>query len=201
MTPNNRSHAICFDIGNTLIQLGPPVNSWLAPKNNLELKELLNAYSLGNVPTQRFLQSLKSLRQNKLEAIPFEEWFINKRLIGPYPGATRLLSSLVERGKDIILFSNTNELHWSLIQTYSFAHTHKYLSFQMHRKKPDPCTFKGVESLICRPSQDIIFFDDSAINVDTAIRLSWNGHRVSDPNPVKQIIQILNERYHIDVND
>lgn len=192
-----KKHAICFDVGNTLVKLGPPISSWHDPLDVPKLEKLLDSYSLGHIETESFFKKLKALSRHADGAIPFEEWFVEKRLIAPYPGASKLLSSLVESNFEVLLFSNTNESHWNFIRTLSLAHSHSFVSFLMHKKKPDPEAFKEVESNAHKSNEKIIFFDDSFANVDIANRLGWNGYCVACSNPIDKITKILREKYKI----
>lgn len=194
-----KRQAIFFDIGNVLVKLGPPIESWLDPKDPSRLKALLNDYGIGDLGTSSFFQGIKAISRHPCGAIPIERWFVEKRLLGPFPGAVALLSILAKKDIDVFLFSNTNEVHWSHINGYSFEYKRAFVSFLMKSLKPNLDAFKSVENSTESAGEEIIFFDDSLINIEMANSLGWNGHLATGLNPIDGVIEILKGKYQIDI--
>ncbi|QDI03770.1 hypothetical protein E4A48_08705 [Xanthomonas cerealis pv. cerealis] len=190
---------VCFDIGNVLVELGPPIESWLEPSDASKFKALLHDYSIGNVGSSSFFQNLNAISRHQINEIPVENWFTEKRLVGPFAGAAKLLSKLADQKVEIYLFSNTNETHWNHVKTYLLAHDRAFLSFLMKKKKPDAEAFKHVERSIRAYGKDIIFFDDSPANIEVANRIGWNGYLAVGKNPIEGVKKILKELHRMDV--
>ncbi|QEQ73729.1 HAD-IA family hydrolase [Xanthomonas citri] len=200
MKVNKKKRAICFDVGGVLVKLGPPISSWLAPLDKSKLEKLLNSYSLGELAPELFFAELKKISGHPDNSIPIEKWFVEKRLISPFSGASAMLSKLLEAGIEVFLFSNTNETHWDFIRTFSFAYDHAFLSFMMKKKKPDPDSFKEVERVTGLAGKEIIFFDDSTTNVLIANSCGWSAHLVTGESPINNISEILRLHYQIEIH-
>lgn len=70
--------------------------------------------------------------------------------------------------------SNSNELHWTTGITAHFDHC--YSSHLLQRIKPDAEVFEYVTTDIgCQPGE-IVFFDDSQLNIDAARAAGWEAH-------------------------
>ncbi|MCQ4321555.1 HAD family hydrolase [Stutzerimonas stutzeri] len=191
------NYVICFDVGNVLVELGPTIDSWLEPQDILQVRILLDDYSIGNIGTEAFFKNLKAISKHPDGAIPIEQWFIEKRLKGPFPGAVELLSKLADLEVEVVLFSNTNEAHWNHIKKYAFQYEDAFVSFLMKKKKPSQDAFKDVERSIRSAAEEVIFFDDSLANINTAKSLGWNAHLAAGPNPVDGIIRTLRSVYGV----
>lgn len=90
-----------------------------------------------------------------------------------YPGVPDLLANLRERHATGCL-SNSNELHWTDHVTSHFDYC--YSSHLLKRIKPDTEVFEAVtDDIGCQPG-DVVFFDDSRLNVDAAQAFGWEAH-------------------------
>lgn len=55
--------------------------------------------------------------------------------------------------------------------------------------KPDPRTYKIIEDVLGIKSRDNVhFFDDSFVNIDTAKKLGWNGYLVTNQVNIKYLL-------------
>ena len=62
-----------------------------------------------------------------------------------------------------------------------------YCSGQLGASKPDPIFFKAVsEKINVRPDQ-LLFFDDSGVNVEAAGRLGWEAYAFTDNRDIQTI--------------
>ena len=92
---------------------------------------------------------------------------------GFYPGAEDLLMRLRQRYLTGCL-SNSNELHWTTPVTSHFDHA--YSSHLLTRIKPDVEVFEFVTADVgCRPGE-VVFFDDSPLNIEAAQAFGWDAH-------------------------
>lgn len=105
---------------------------------------------------------------------------------GFYPGVEELISDLRKRFTTGCL-SNSNEAHWTTKVTSHFDHS--YSSHLLKRIKPDVEVFEFVTSDIgCRPDE-VVFFDDSQLNVDAARAFGWEAHLTVGFTEVKRVLK------------
>jgi putative hydrolase of the HAD superfamily len=98
----------------------------------------------------------------------------------PYEGAVDLVHCLSKQYITASL-SNVSELHWEAVRRSGLAaELHfNFPSFKTGLLKPDTESFYNVfEQLKCRPSE-IVFFDDSRVNVDVSKSTGMQAHQVS----------------------
>lgn len=95
------------------------------------------------------------------------------------PRMLDLLRQLKGKGVRIVCGSNTCAPHWKKMEAsgnLAALFDHCYLSQELHIEKPDPqffryiCAHEGVE-----PSQ-VLFVDDTKVNVDAALKTGLQGH-------------------------
>lgn len=114
------------------------------------------------VPPERFLES-------------FAGW-----PTGLFPGTLELLERIPARYRRALL-SNSNSLHWPRIvgeMQLGPQFDQQFVSHLMGRIKPDPAAFEHVlETLGCAP-EEVLFFDDNRLNIDTAQALGMRARHV-----------------------
>ena len=122
-------------------------------------------------------------------------------MLGKYdPGKFCTIEELRERGYRVVLLSNTNDGHWGEIERKFQATMGRplssyfdalYLSYHMHRRKPEPEIFRALLDAEGVEPAETLFFDDSAENCDAARALgmgavlmernaSWGKELMSD---------------------
>ncbi len=87
-----------------------------------------------------------------------------------YDGIEHILPALRHR-YTLACLSNTNHLHWEHLGSYFDFDTYFDYSFASHRvglSKPDPDIYRHVTEEMNTNAGDILFFDDTAINVEAA---------------------------------
>ena len=99
-------------------------------------------------------------------------------MLGDYaPYKFRRLRELRERGFRVVMLSNTNDGHWDEIER-RFQQTMGeplsnffdafYLSYRMHRRKPEPEIFLELLTAEGADAGSCLFFDDSSENCEAA---------------------------------
>ena len=99
-------------------------------------------------------------------------------MLGDYaPYKFRRLRELRERGFRVVMLSNTNDGHWDEIER-RFMQTMGeplsnffdafYLSYRMHRRKPEPGIFLELLTAEGADAGSCLFFDDSSENCEAA---------------------------------
>lgn len=89
----------------------------------------------------------------------------------------RRIKALRAAGYRVVVLSNTNEAHWPQVESFFVEAAGEplerffdalYLSFRMHRRKPQREIFLDLMAAEDVSPADCIFFDDSAENCDVA---------------------------------
>lgn len=94
----------------------------------------------------------------------------------PKPMSTDAISLLsnLRRRYPIGCLSNSNEVHWTTRIESHFDYA--YSSHLLGRIKPDVEVLEFVTKDLARQPSDIVFFDDSALNVQAALDFGWDAH-------------------------
>lgn len=100
----------------------------------------------------------------------------------PYDGVIDGLS-ILRRDYRLACLSNSNAMHWEHLNDY--LHCHNIFdpclaSHQIHRAKPDLECFEYAIKKIGVEPEHILFLDDSAANVEAALSLGMQAHKI-DP--------------------
>jgi glucose-1-phosphatase len=121
-----------------------------------------------------------------------EGW--NAIFVGAMPGIDELLPRAAKRWP-IYAFSNTNPAH---VAHFSIAHADLlghfrdvYLSSSIGMRKPDAESFDHVVAQIGVPAGRILFFDDSAANIEGARARGLQSVHVTSSNTVAETLKAL----------
>lgn len=145
-------------------------------------------YELGTVSTDDFRAHIRGLVKDRslTDAEIDDAW--NSFLTGIPHERLSLLLELRKRYR-VCLLSNTNELHWQWACVHAFPweghgtddyFDRIYLSYKMHRAKPDAEMFRLVMADAGMNPAETFFIDDSAENCRAARAL---GVRTYTPEP------------------
>lgn len=170
-----------FDLGGVLV-----VNNMFEELQKLLKRELaeddlkakwlrsqaVREFELGLCSPEKFAVALVDEFELRIAAVDFIEAFGGWPK-GFYPGAEELLANLRQRYQMVCL-SNSNALHWTTRVTSHFDRS--YSSHLLNKIKPDADVFRFVTADIgCEPGE-IVFFDDSPLNVHAALAFGWTAH-------------------------
>ena len=180
---------LLFDIGGVLFDVRGGIQclfewmNWDSDEDQLLKRwfssEPVRQFDTGSIDAGEFAE--RAVRDFKLPVN--ENRFLNAYtswVKEPYDGAVDLIHSLSRRYITASL-SNVSEAHWSTVRRSGLAaQLHfNFPSCKTGLLKPDRNAFINViEQLNCRPSE-ILFFDDSRINVDASKSLHIQGHKVN----------------------
>lgn len=107
------------------------------------------------------------------------------------PGMAALLSGAA-RHRPVFLFSNTNRTHesvWAARHARLLAPiSRRFLSYELGLRKPEPRAFAAVAGEIGLAPARILFFDDSAANVDGARAAGLQAVHVREPADVARAL-------------
>lgn len=201
--------AVCFDLGNVLVEL---VEGWAdacrcaavpAPASRFadplrdQLRELTHEFEIGRLSPEAFYEKAGACTGYQPEQV---RAVIDAWLKEPFPGIEGVIRRLEERGLSIAVLSNTNAVHWEqvLAQVERFAPVHcchhLFASHLIGVRKPDVGAYEHVRKALGVEADRILFFDDREDNIAGAIAAGWCARRV-DPtaDPVPQIEGHLRE--------
>jgi putative hydrolase of the HAD superfamily len=193
---------VCFDIGGVLVRihhdLGAVAHSLgIAIRPGTERTPLANpivdAYQAARISYDEFLARLAdhfAISREDAERIH------HGVPIAPYEGTLERIQELEEAGIATGCLSNTNAEHWArLIDPSQFPNVArlqtKVASHLVGLNKPEPEIYRAFEAMA--GESEILFFDDSEVNVRGARAVGWNAERIDpDQDPARQIREHLN---------
>ena len=114
----------------------------------------------------------------------FRSW-----LAGPYPGARELVSDLRAAGVPVASFSNSNEIHWPIMEEHQATEDSFDANFPSHRLgicKPAAEAFAEVARQWGRPAGSILFLDDNEVNCRGARAAGMEAVRVDGPEGARR---------------
>lgn len=191
---------LLFDLGGVLVDVAP-VDRMLA--------------SLGLPPQEEFLARLVAvepwiaLEVGEIDAAAFSHAFVEAFALeldparvlaefeawnlGWFPGATQTLTALRERHRLAVL-SNTNEVHWKRLSGEMGVGALVEMAFASHLiglRKPDARVYQHVAAELRVTPSDLVFFDDNAANIEAALSLGIEAHRVEGIAALRERLELL----------
>jgi HAD superfamily hydrolase (TIGR01509 family) len=193
---SNQIKLVLFDLGGVLVELGDQLfpKSWIPDNQNYELKEWLSSetaikFETGLISSSEFVSELKrtlSIMVSEHEIYTaFKSW--PKRL---FPDTDRLIERLKSDYRVAVL-SNSNEIHEPIIMR-DFELDSRiddvFFSHLIGYSKPSHEAFNCVLTNLGFEPKEVIFFDDSEVNVLAAQSLGIQAYLVSNPMEVEHYI-------------
>jgi len=168
---------VVFDLGGVLVEIGGVVDTIRAarPESNEDPWEAwlrspaVEAWETGRTSNEEFaddlIKELGLLRSREEFLADCSTW-----VVGTFPETLPMLAALRGQVK-LACLSNTNGLHWPIIQRDLRIHEQldrSFLSYQMGLAKPDLAIFKEVAERLDSPPEALLFIDDNRLNVAAA---------------------------------
>jgi glucose-1-phosphatase len=156
-------------------------------------EESYRDHEVGKIDDAAYFESLRQSLGIKLsDAQMLEGW--NAIFAGEMPGIGPLLARASKR-LPLYAFSNTNPPHVEhFSKTYAAVLGHFreiFLSSTIGLRKPDAAAYDHVVKAIGVPAQRIVFFDDSADNIEGARSRGLIGVHVTSPDDVAKALAAL----------
>jgi glucose-1-phosphatase len=180
MTLNRRVDALLFDLGGVVIQIdfGRMFARWArhagidpaAIRARFSFDEAYCRHERGEIALGEYFASLRSSLGLELsDAQLLDGW--SQIYVGEIPGVAEVLRSLEER-IPLYAFTNSNPTHMELCAR-TFGDTlasfrRVFISSDLGVRKPEAAAFAKISDTIGVPVQGILFFDDTAENVEGA---------------------------------
>lgn len=182
---------VCFDLGGVIIRI---CRTWaegcaaaglevrqpeLWRKTRVARRRIIIDYQTGRIDGLTFASRASALVDGLYS--PAEILGVHHAwLIDQYQGVAELVDRL--HGADVATasLSNTNHEHWSRMGEFPavLQMRHHLPSHMTGLHKPDPRVFERVEQQLGHHPSEIIFFDDTAENVESALAHGWRAHQI-----------------------
>jgi HAD superfamily hydrolase (TIGR01509 family) len=188
-----RPRVVVFDLGGVLVRI---CRTWQHAAESAGVRHALSAeliplsgfepfeeYQAGTSERECYLTHLAEfLGVGVAEALDVH----NGILVEPYPGALDLVQELHGRGLRTGCLSNTNEPHWHTMTGTDHLPCvrltmDRMASHEVQLQKPEPEIYALYERTFGYLPQEVVFFDDTPVNVEAARVHGWNAFTV-DPH-------------------
>jgi putative hydrolase of the HAD superfamily len=195
--------ALLFDLGRVVLDIdfNRVLACWAAHAGceparlagRLKPDDNFKRHERGEIADAEFFAGLRgSLGIDVSDAQFLEGW--NAIFTGEVPGMSQHLARAAQR-LPLYAFSNTNRPHvehFSVAYAAVLGHFREiFLSSAIGLRKPDAAAYDHVVKAIGVPAQRILFFDDSADNVDGARSRGLQAVRVTSPDDVAGALAAL----------
>jgi FMN phosphatase YigB (HAD superfamily) len=155
--------------------------------------EAYRHHEIGKISDAAYFESLRAALGIKISDAQFLEGW-NAIFAGEMPDIARHLARAAKR-LPLYAFSNTNNAHvehFSVIHADVLGHFREiFLSSSIGLRKPDAEAYDHVVKAIGVPAGRIVFFDDSAENIDGARAHGLTAVHVKSPEDVADALAAL----------
>jgi putative hydrolase of the HAD superfamily len=177
----DRVEALLFDLGRVIFELDSErVHARWAQLAGVPVAEIEQRYQLrvvgstafygherGEISDEEFFDHLRRALEIELTDEQVKDGW-NMIFVGEMPGIRPILAR-AQQERSLYVFSNTNSAHqacWSVRYADLLAPFRKiYLSNELGARKPEIAAFQAVVADMGLAPEQILFFDDMAINV------------------------------------
>jgi len=155
--------------------------------------EAYQHHETGRISDAAYFDSLRSQLGVPLTDAQFLEGW-NAIFVGEMPGIAQALARAAKR-LPLYAFSNTNNAHvahFSVIHADLLGHFRElFLSSSIGLRKPDAAAYDHVVKAIGFPAERIVFFDDSAENIEGARARGLTAVHVTSRDDVARALAAL----------
>ena len=178
--------ALIFDLGKVVFDLSfdRVFQFWAsasgqqpaAIKSKFKFDEFFDEFERGEVSDENFRTEISRRLGLELPDHVFDEGWCSLYL-DTYAGIDALLSSLKKHYR-LVALTNTNNIHaqvWKPNYRATLSHFDKlFCSHELKTRKPERQAYQHVLAYLKVAPQQVIFLDDSAVNLEGAVQLSIN---------------------------
>jgi glucose-1-phosphatase len=192
---------VLFDLGGVLVHvrgfsdlaslLGQSGADWSGDRQAMRSRWLgspsVRSFEPGQIPPGVFAQRFVDEWRLPIEPAAFAEDFAGWT-VGPLPGAEQLVADLQGRGYHVSCLSNGNALHWQAMSEFLSRLDSAFSSHLLGEIKPDEQAFLATTARLGVSPADMIFFDDSRLNIEAAERLGMRAFLVDGPDACRDAL-------------
>lgn len=151
--------------------------------NNYQHKDLFMQLELGQVTADEFREGIRRLTRQPLTDAEIDAAWI--AMLGDVPAYKLRLLLELRKKYEVVLLSNTNEIHWEWIRQTAFTTGGRkvsdyfasvYLSYELHRVKPDADIFEYVLNDASFRPEETLLIDDASPNCRTAEAMGMRAY-------------------------
>lgn len=160
--------------------------------DRLSDSEIFNAYERGECSDVIFCQEMVSLFDFAISAEEFAELWTSW-VLPPYPKTLETLAKLKPH-YTLACLSNTNALHWAHLDdmlSLEDVFEYRFASQLMGVAKPDPLSFQIPLQEMNVLADQVIYFDDTIVNVKAARKAGIEAHHVDREKGVIPVLKSL----------
>ena len=152
------------------------LEQWSNPKNYMESFKGIISYE------EKIKRSIKTCKCNRDEKEYFEAYKNAKT--GYYQDTIDIIKELKKDGNKVYLLSNLAEIDYKIFKEEFDMSLFDglFLSYEMHKVKPEKEIFEEVINKLGKSPNDIIFLDDKEKNVEEAKKCGINAYLVTGDN-------------------
>ena len=204
---NSKQMVVCFDLGGVLarirrswqscasaasVEIGLPSDA----SHELTHFHLFDEFQNGGLESKEYLAKLgEFLSVSSPNALLVH----NAILDSPYPETPQLVKDLSSAGFRTACLSNTNSLHWSIMNSPTFSAIAgldlKMVSHEVRLSKPDEKIFALFDQHARVSPSQVIYFDDNEDNVIIANKHGWQASLIDhEGNTAAQMRAVLKEK-------
>ena len=188
---------IVFDLGGVLASLGRPAEQMGLDRSDQEFwsawlnSETVTAFETGAIEEAEFVGRFPAELGLADSGAEFRRRLMRWRL-QLFPGVNEVLSRL-GKTHSVALLSNTNSIHWKMVNPdgqFRRLFDAVFLSFEIGHAKPQRGIFDYLLNAVPNDPGEIIFLDDTEINVAAAARLGIPSQRVTGIDGARRALGI-----------
>ncbi len=196
---------IIFDLGGVVLDIDPQlsINEFkkLGLKNddifkNFDfIEKVIRKFERGILTPEVFRNKIREhLNLDLTDAQIDDAW---NAILYDIPAERIKIIEEVKKNYKILLFSNSNEIHYDLFirdlqlrfgyNEFEDLFDKAYFSFDMHLSKPDVEAFEYIMYQNKLVPEETLFIDDLEANIEAAKSLGWKTYRMVPPERVRDI--------------
>lgn len=195
--------ALLFDLGGVVIgfDFGRAFRLWASRagcdptliEDRFSLDDAYEQHERGEILASSYFATLRHSLGIDISDDDFAEGW-NDVFLGPIPGVAQALA-VAQRHLPLFAFTNSNATHQSVWQVRYANELNPFrtvfVSSDLGFRKPDPGAFQHVARSMGFEPPEILFFDDSSVNVDGARRAGMQGVVVDSVKDVRAALSRL----------
>ena len=198
---------IIFDLGGVILDIDESMAVHELEKlgvndmqlvNSVEFKDIDTRFERGIISAATFRKRVKKLfGLNKLSDADFD--YVWNSVLLDIPRERIQALEEIKQHYNIFLMSNTNEIHYDLYvrdlqlrfgyKQFDDLFDKSYFSFDVHLLKPDPLFFEYVLEQQGLKTNETLFIDDSAANVEAARQMGIHIFHIHRDELVRNFFQ------------
>ncbi len=184
---------VVFDFGNVLIDLNYDRHFkayrdlfgkvWPEQDYHESVLPAMHRYEKGEISDDAFIWVFQQINPAINPRFIVNAWIT---LLGDIHSSRIQMLERLSRTYELALLSNINSLHLRHIHRYldtTFGikdfeerfFSHVFYSHHIGMRKPEEDIYKNLESITCRPAEEILFIDDREDNILKARSIGWQG--------------------------